>query len=184
MCACTYWKAKSLFHCTVKWFYLEGTTRFACSFFRSAQQASYPTFEASQETFVTTKVTTTVSKEYFILKTFPPLSDSPVGIQHDHTRPSGTGPDPGCRYRTRSLCCSTCHRGNAPCPRTGSSPWQRRIHHSTDQNASLWSDPARKRHGEVKFGFVWFSCTYNTDDGNEGIQTELWHKTKKISRSF
>ena len=74
----------------------------------------------------------------------------PAGTQHDRIRPSGRPPDPGCRYRTRSLCCSTCHRCNAPHPRTGSFPWRRYIHHSTDQHASLWFDPEREQHSQIK----------------------------------
>lgn len=101
-------------------------------------------------------MTTKVSKDearfdWFIMKTFF-LSGSPVGIQRDRTRPSGRGPDPGCRYRIHSPCRSTCRHGNAPRPRTGSFPWQRHIHHSTDQRASLWCDPARKQRSEFRFG--------------------------------
>lgn len=94
------------------------------------------------------------------MKTF----DSPAGIQHGHTRPSGRRPDPGCRCRTRSPCRSTCLHGNAPRPRTGSFPWRRRIHHSTDRHASLWCDPARKA------ACVCLVSMYNADDRNEGLQ--------------
>lgn len=122
-------------------------------------------FQSKQKVFPTLgtiQVITSGSNRQQISFLFYHVSDSPVDMWRGHTQPSGRGPGPGCRHRTHSLCCSTCHHGSAPCPHTGSFPWRQRIRHNNNQHASLWSDPARKRHGEVKSVWLCLAFMYST----------------------